>query len=95
MRPEKLVEELKEVAVALGVTVRIEVIKQNTIGQPKGGLCYVDGQPVVLVHRKLKDSDKAQVMIEALGEFDLDSVFIKPEVRETIEGVLPKLLKAG
>jgi len=95
MKPDKLVEELVEVAAALGVKVRVEVIKKNSIGQPKGGLCHVEGEPVILVHRKLKDSDKAQVLIEALDGFDLDSVFIKPEVREIIEGVLPKLLKAG
>jgi len=86
MKDDKLKESLEEVAAMLGMKVRYETIKKNTARQPKGGLCYVHGEPRIIVHRPLPDSEKVQVLIEALNEFDLENLYIAPEVRQALEG---------
>ncbi len=87
MKDDKLLQGLEEVAGMLGVKVSYEKIVKNPVRQPKGGLCRVDGEPRIIIHKKLTDSEKAQVMIESLRQFDLDGIFIAPEIRQAIEGV--------
>ena len=84
MKDTKLLTGLEEVAGMLGVKVRYENIKKNTARQPKGGLCYVHGEPRIIIHKNLTDSDKVAVLIEALQGFDLEGVFITPEVRQAV-----------
>ncbi|HLB25071.1 MAG TPA: hypothetical protein VJM83_01950 [Nitrospirota bacterium] len=96
MKDEKLISALEEVAAALGVKVSYEKIKKNTGRQPKGGLCYVHGEPRIIVHRQLTAAEKAAVLIEALREFGperLEAIYIQPEVRQAIEGM--SLLRQG
>ena len=86
-KDEKLLADLEEVAQRLGARVTYEVIKKNTSSrQPKGGLCYVDSDARIIIHKKLPDSEKVQVLIDSIREFDLESVFIAPELRQVIEG---------
>jgi len=87
MKDDKLVQALEEVAGMLGVKVNYERIIKNPVRQPKGGLCRVDGEPRIIIHSKLTDAEKVQVLIESLRQFDLDGIFIAPEVRQAIEGV--------
>ena len=91
MKDVKLIAALEEVAGMLNIKVSYETIKKNTVRQPKGGLCYVHGEPRIIVHRKLEDGEKVQVLIEALQGFDLEGLYITPEVRQAIEGASPLL----
>ncbi len=91
MKDEKLVESLEEVASSLGVRVNYEKIRKHTARQPKGGLCIVKGEPRIIVHRPLGVSEKVQVLIESLQGYDLESVYMTPEVRQAFEGVTPLL----
>ena len=91
MKDEKLLTALEEVAGSLGVKVRHEQIKKNTARQPKGGLCYVHGEPRIILHKPLPIHEKVQVLIEALQSFDLENIYISPEVRQAIEGAQPLL----
>ncbi|MGA2191777.1 MAG: hypothetical protein ABSG42_00150 [Nitrospirota bacterium] len=86
MKDANLLAALTRVAEGLGIKVNQEKIKKNTGRQPKGGLCYVHGEPRIIIHRGLGDHDKVQVILEALQGFDLENVYIPPEVREAIEG---------
>jgi len=87
MKDEKLKAALEEVAGLLSVKVSYEKIKIASGRQPKGGLCWVHGEPRIIVHKLLPESEKVQVLIEALRGFDLENVYISPEIRRTIEGV--------
>lgn len=86
MKDEKLITALEEVAGSLGVKVRYERIKKNVVRQPKGGLCRVHDEPMIIVHKLLTDEEKVQVLADALREFDLEGIYITPEVRAAIEG---------
>ena len=94
MKDDKLVESLEELAASLGVKVNYEKIKKHTARQPKGGLCVVKGEPRIIVHRALNPSERVQVLIESLQGYDLENVYITPEVRQAIEGVAPLLKQA-
>ncbi len=87
MKDARLVSALEEVASMLGVKVSYENIKKSTARQPKGGLCYVRDLPRIIVHKPLPASEKAAVLTAALGAFDLESLYITPEVRRAIEGI--------
>jgi hypothetical protein len=91
MKDDKLLAALEEVAGSLGIKVRHEQIKKNTARQPKGGLCYVHGEPRIILHKPLPTHEKVQVLIEALQSLDLENVYIAPEVRQAIEGAQPLL----
>lgn len=86
MTDSKLIAALEDVAGGLGITVSYERIKKNTSRQPRGGLCRVHDEQRIIVHKLLTDSEKVQVLIEALRGFDLESVYISPEVRQALEG---------
>ena len=94
MKDDKLAESLEELAVSLGVKVNSEKIKKHTARQPKGGLCVVNGEPRIIVHRPLAASERVQVLIESLQGYDLENVYMAPEVRQAIEGALP-LFQSG
>ncbi len=95
MKDERLVESLEEVAASLGVKVNYEKIRKMTARQPRGGLCIVKGEPRIIVHRPLNASEKVQVLIESLQGYDLENVFMPPEVRQALEGAFPLLKRAS
>jgi hypothetical protein len=70
--PEQAVRALSRVAAEAGVDVRIERFDLVLAG--KGGLCRIDGQPVVLVDAKLGALEQAGVIGEALSGVDLRKV---------------------
>jgi hypothetical protein len=70
--PEQAVRALSKVAAEAGVDVRIERFDLVIAG--KGGLCRIDGQPVVLVDAKLGALEQAGVIGEALAGVDLRKV---------------------
>jgi len=86
MKDDKLIPALEGVAAALGAKVSYETIKKGSGRQPRGGLCWVHGSPRIIVHRKLTDSEKVAVLIDALQNFDLAAIYIAPEVRQALEG---------
>jgi hypothetical protein len=92
MTHAKLLAGLEEVAAGLGIKVSYERIKKNTPRQPKGGLCRVHDEQRIIVHKLLPDSEKVAVLIDALRGFDLEQVYISPEIRQALEGA-PSLLK--
>jgi hypothetical protein len=51
-----------------------------------GGLCRVEGKYVLLLNSKVTVKEKIQVMIKALQQFDLSDIYVKPAIRELLEG---------
>lgn len=78
---EALVEELKEACSRVGVTVR-----ETTRIRSRGALCTVHGKRVLIVNRLLDPDDKADLIAGEMGGEDFSEVFLKPHVREFLEG---------
>lgn len=69
---------LSDVAARAGLEVRVEPFAVSVAG--RGGLCRIEGRPVVLVDAKLALVDQAGVIGEALGAVDLGGIDLPPEV---------------
>lgn len=87
MRHEALIQELQELAVQLGVTVRWER------GDFEGGYCVLRDTRILLVNRRLAPVRKASVLALGLHEMGLDNVFLKPALREYIEDEVARTIR--
>ena len=79
MKAEEIIEELQDVARQIGVTVRFEK------GDFEGGYCVLRDQHLVLINKRLMPSRKASTLALALQNIGLETVFLKPAIRQFIE----------
>jgi hypothetical protein len=85
LNEEIILYQMEELAQKLGVTVRFENINMEE-STSTGGLCCVRGEYVIIVHSRATVKEKIKVMIEALRHFDLGDIYIKPVIRQLVEG---------
>lgn len=78
---QKLLEQLEELAGKLDLKVRYEQIKKESRFYP-GGLCRVKDEEIIIINSKAPLEDKINTFIEALGNFDLSSIFMHPALRD-------------
>ncbi|PKN68270.1 MAG: hypothetical protein CVU54_15400 [Deltaproteobacteria bacterium HGW-Deltaproteobacteria-12] len=85
MNEEVLLSQLTELAEKLGISVREENINlEESTGA--GGLCRVEGKYILLLNSRAAVKEKNQVALRALRHFDLSSIYLKPVIRELLEG---------
>jgi hypothetical protein len=82
---EILLNQLEELADKLGIVVRDENINMDE-SSSTGGLCRIEGKYVLILNSKATVKEKNQVMIKALRQFDLNDIYLKPVIRELLEG---------
>ena len=82
--PGRVLAELEALAARLGVAVRAEPFDKRVLGG-RGGLCWVDGKPLVVMDAKLTVPERIAVLAGALGKLDLEVGTIAPPIRECIE----------
>jgi len=85
MNEEVLLNQLEELAEKLGILVRDENINIEE-SSSTGGLCRIEGKYVLILNSKGTVKEKNQVMIKVLQHFDLSDIYIKPVIRELLEG---------
>ena len=85
MNEEVLLNQLEDLAEKLGILVRDENINIEE-SSSSGGLCRIEGEYVLILNSKATVKEKNQVMIKALQQFDLSEIYIKPVIRELLEG---------
>ena len=85
MNDEIILSYLEELAEKLEILVRDENINIEE-SSSSGGLCRVEGQYVIILNSKATVKEKIQVMIAALQQFDLRDMYIKPVIREMLDG---------
>jgi len=85
MNDEILLSYLEELAERVEILVRDENINIEE-SFSAGGLCRVEGQYILILNSKTTVSEKIQVMIKALQHFDLNDIYVKPVLRELLEG---------
>jgi hypothetical protein len=84
--PGRVLAELTALAGRFGIEVRAESFGKGML-EGRGGLCWLDGRPLVVMDAKLDVEERIAVLAEALthGGFDLEPVSMAPQVRERIE----------
>jgi hypothetical protein len=85
MNDEVLLNQLEELVEKLEILVRDENINIEE-SSSTGGICRIEGKYVLILHSKATVKEKIQVMIKALHQFDLSDIYIKPVIRELLEG---------
>lgn len=85
MNDEVILSCLEDLAEKLDILVRDENINIEE-SSSSGGLCRVEGKHVVILNSKATVKERIQVMIAALHQFDLAQMYIKPVIRELLEG---------
>jgi hypothetical protein len=85
MYEEILLIQLEELADKFEISVRDENINIEE-SSTNGGLCRVDGKYILILHSRATVKEKIQVMIKALQQFDTSDIYVKPAIRELLEG---------
>jgi len=85
MDNEILLFYLEELADQLGILVRDESINLDETFSI-GGLCRVEGKYILILNSKTTTKEKMEVTIKALRQFDLNDMYVKPVIRELLEG---------
>jgi hypothetical protein len=76
-----LLGQLEDLALALGIEVRYEMLKREG-ASTQGGLCRLKGQYLLLINSKAPNRDKIEALALAVNRFDLSQVFMKPVLRD-------------
>lgn len=85
MNEEVLLHQLEELAGKLEILVRDENINVEE-SSSTGGLCRVEGKYLLLLNSKATVNEKILLMVKALQQFDLSDIYVKPVIRELLEG---------
>ena len=82
MKSEQMLEELELVAEKMGVKISYESLGGDVLGQ--GGLCKVKGQWRAIIDRHAASGERVSLLAQALSRFDLENVFLSPQVRDLV-----------
>ena len=78
-KQEIIINELIDVFKSIGYSVRIEK------GFFKGGFCLLREQKLFLLNKNIEPSKKINFLAKNLAELEVDTIFLKPEIRDIIE----------
>ena len=84
MTHEQILRELEELAKRSNVGIRYEK------GDFEGGYCVLKAERMIVINRRLMVARRASVLARGLAEVGVDSVYLKPAIREFIEDELAK-----
>ncbi len=88
MKPEKMYQELKQLAEKLGLQVSEQNFRKTGI-HVNSGVCKVKDQNHCLIDKHLKLKQKVEVLAECIAELPHESVYVVPAVREYLEQIKP------
>jgi len=84
MKESAVLEHLETIADGLAIKI-CSVSMKKAAYNVKGGLCKVRGEFRVIVDKNLHLSEKIDVFVDALQEFDMENITVDPYVRKLIE----------
>ena len=76
--------QLEELAVRLGMTIRYEPLKiEGSVYI--GGFCRVKGQDFVIVNRKATTIERIHILTNALKRCELSEIYMLPSLRKLLD----------
>ncbi len=83
----QLYDQLESLLKRLQIPVRCEPFDARLFGDltVQGGLCRLRGASVVLIDARAPMADRVAVLAGVLATFDLEGVYVAPQVRGLIE----------
>ncbi len=76
--------QLEELARSLGIQIRNEPLKREG-SFTSGGLCRLKGEYLLIFNTKATREDRIEALVQAVGRFDLDQLYLKPGLREFLD----------
>jgi len=76
---------LEALAHTLGIEVRYESMEGEVLFS-SGGMCRIKDKQVIIVNEKATIADKVNTLIKALSRLDLSQIYLKPGIRDLLEG---------
>ena len=86
MDESSLLGQFEELANNLNIEVRYESLKREGSFYP-GGLCTIKGENVIIINTLANPKDKVETMAKALKRFDLSQMYIRPALRDYMDGL--------
>ena len=81
-----ILEELIGAAERCGIEVRREKLLREIGYRARSGSCRVREKNLVILDRDQPPSEQLEVLVDALRERDLESLYLSPAAREVVEG---------
>ena len=79
-----MIQDLEELVGQVGVTLRYEK------GDFDGGYCILKDQKILVVNKRLTEARRASILAQALTDIGVDSLFVKPAIRDFIDNEAAK-----
>ncbi len=77
-------EDLKAVAAKLSIEIETGNFAEDDISI-QSGFCRVNGRNLIILDKKLNPENQAEIILQALQNFDLETVYIPAWIREQLE----------
>jgi hypothetical protein len=84
MKESLILQNLEELAASINLKVNYENLRKEDPGL-KGGLCKVKGEYQVFCEKNLTLSEKIEVLLDALKDFDWEGAYVNPYIRKLLE----------
>ncbi len=81
-----VLDHLEALAYSLEIQVRYERLDSEETAFPSGGLCRVKDKRFIIVNSGATTAEKVRTLIRALRRFDLSGIYLKPALRDLLEG---------
>lgn len=81
MTESQLLQEFE----ALAHRMEIPISRENLMGG-SGGLCTIRGEKRIILDFRLDVPTQVDLLAQAFSQLPLDDIFVKPSVRERIDG---------
>jgi hypothetical protein len=88
-----LLEELKNAAEKLGLSVREERLLREVGYRVRSGSCRVRDAEVIFLDRGLPTTAQIDVLVEELVRHPLDTIYLSPAARALLEGAAARDMK--
>jgi len=76
--------QLEELVVRLGMTIRYEPLKiEGSVYM--GGFCRLKGQDFIIVNKKATTQEKIHVLTDTVKRRDLSEIYILPSLRKLLD----------
>ena len=84
MKAEDLLERLEETARRLSIRVEYDDLHRGEV-RTSGGIFSLRGENRILIHRRLRPSERAEVLLDILAGLDTEGVHLPEAVRKRLE----------
>jgi hypothetical protein len=85
VKDDFILNQLEELAGRLEIRIRYEHVNLEE-SSSTGGLCRLKGEYVLIIHAQATEKEKIRILTEALRQFPLGNIYVKPVIRELLEG---------